>query len=332
MRTFLVPASLLATPALLTLLACAGAAPPSAPEPDPAPLDESAVVVPVDEPVAADAVPEAPSEEVPVEEASDGVSAGGAPASSEEAPAAEPVSAKPSGSPPGEVAAADVADDGGAGDEGADGSADAAVADADDVVPDEAPTPEPATPVRYTLGSGSYAAVLVKYDRNATIKGHDHVLVAQTVKGSVTWTPGDPSACDVRVTLPASSLVVDPPGSRARAGLEGETSEGDKRKIRENALGKQQLEADKYPDLTFRSTSCVADGDRVKVTGDLTLHGQSKRVTTRMRITAEPDSFRARGRVSATHADYGMKPFTALLGALRNDESLTFDLDFKGTP
>lgn len=338
--------SLLTPSALLLLVACGSstAVEPVSVEPVevPAAAEPDADVNDVDV-AGADAAPDDPGEPGDEDEAgdaaSDGVSGGGS-AEPDNAPAAT----EPSSTPDATDASADAgqgADPAPAGGEAEppadavdDGSADAvdeASADAADGEPEPA-APEPAQPVQYTLGNGSYAAVLVKYDRNATIKGHDHVLVAQTVKGSVTWTPGEPSACQVSVTIPASSLTVDPPGSRARSGLEGETSDGDKRKIRENALGKSQLEADKYPDLTFRSTSCTADGDRVKVTGDLTLHGRSKRVTTRMRITADPDSFRARGSVSATHSDFGMKPFTALLGALRNDESLTFDLDFKGKP
>jgi polyisoprenoid-binding protein YceI len=184
--------------------------------------------------------------------------------------------------------------------------------------------------VTYRLGRRSYASVLIKYDRKATIPGHDHVLVSRDVRGQVTWTEGNPSACKINVEIPASSLLVDPPGSRKRAGLEGETSEGDRKAILENALGKRQLDAAQFPTLSFVSTACLADGDRVKVSGMLTIHGVGKAVSPSMNIQVAEGVFTARGRLAATHADFGMEPYTAVLGALRNDPALSFDLEFVG--
>ena len=158
------------------------------------------------------------------------------------------------------------------------------------------------------------------------------MLVARNFTGTVTWDPDDPAACRISVTVPARSLVVDPPGSRAAANLEGETPEKDKEKILENALGKSQLNAASHPDLTFRSTGCAARGDKVDVSGVLTVAGRGKKVRLPMSIAAEPSSFSARGSLTAAHADFGMKPFTAALGALRNEETLRFTLSFSGAP
>lgn len=38
------------------------------------------------------------------------------------------------------------------------------------------------------------------------------------------------------------------------------------------------LDAEKYPTITFKSTKVEADGDDLKVTGDLTIHGVTKEV------------------------------------------------------
>ena len=74
-----------------------------------------------------------------------------------------------------------------------------------------------AAPVTYQLGGGGSLQVLVKYDRNAIIAGHDHVLASSTYSGSVTWDTADPSVCNVKISMPVSSLQVDPPGTRAPA-------------------------------------------------------------------------------------------------------------------
>lgn len=185
-----------------------------------------------------------------------------------------------------------------------------------------------AGPVTYTVdNAGTWLWVMVKYDRNALMKGHDHAVRAMNVSGSVTWDPADPSACKIELSFPTSSLEVDTPGLRSRAGLEGETDAGDKEKIKSNMLGKAQLEADKFPTTTFSAISCAAEGDKVKVTGRLTLHGVARNVTSTMSITADGASFRGKGAVGIQGSSFGVAPFTAALGALRNDDNLTLHID-----
>ncbi|MEZ4319048.1 MAG: YceI family protein [Myxococcota bacterium] len=200
---------------------------------------------------------------------------------------------------------------------------------------DEAPAPTEAAAkgaTTYTLDAGrSVLAVLVKYDRNALISGHDHIVQASSFKGTVTWDPADPAACAIDISFPVTALVVDPPGSRERAGLEGTTSDGDKKKIKDNFEGKSQLDASSFPQIAFKSTKCTANGDKVQVTGPLTMHGVGHDVTASMKITADGSAFSAKGTFSGTHADWKFDPFTAVFGSLRNDDALAFTVDVKGT-
>jgi len=251
------------------------------------------------------------------------------------APNTSPDSAKPE-----TAAAVEVVEpmqEGGADDDTQpEGVADSTAADAgapDVVAPADVAPPANAGPRTYALTTkGGFVGVVVRYDRSALIAGHDHVLVATRYSGSVTWDPNDLSACKVSVTVPVASLVVDPPGSRKRQGFEGETSAKDKAGIKKNALGKNQLNGSAHPNITFRSTSCAPDGDRVLVKGNLTLRGVTKAVRTRMKISADEQGFQARGSVGFSHTQFGFKPFTAALGALKNDDKLTLDLSFKGNP
>jgi polyisoprenoid-binding protein YceI len=197
----------------------------------------------------------------------------------------------------------------------------------------EAPAAEPAAPVTYKVSATqSKLAVLVKYDRNALIAGHDHVVQTAQPSGTVVWNPADPSQCKVDISFPASSLEVDPAGTREAFGIEGTTSASDKGKILANLLGKRQIDADNHPTITYTSSSCKASGSGFEVQGALTLHGVTKLVNTQMTIDASEGSFKASGRFSATHEDFGMKPFTAALGALRNDTNLGFRVDVVAAP
>jgi polyisoprenoid-binding protein YceI len=204
------------------------------------------------------------------------------------------------------------------------------VAFAEDVDMDA--TAEATGPTTYTLDPAkSVLAVLVKYDRNALVGGHDHVIQASSFDGTVTWAPDDMGACKVSVSFPVDALVVDPPGSRDRAGLEGTTGDGDKRKIKNNFMSKSQLDASNYPRVSFESTSCKADEDGAVVTGPLTLRGVGHTVSADMKISADGETFSATGSFSAVHSDWGFDPYTALFGSLRNDESLSFTIDVKGS-
>ncbi len=191
---------------------------------------------------------------------------------------------------------------------------------------------EQSGPTTYQLDPGkSVLAVLVKYDRDALVGGHDHIIQASTFEGSVTWNPDDVSACEISISFPVDALQVDPPGARDRAGLEGTTGEGDKKKIKNNFMGKSQLDASNYPTISFESTSCKASGDGAVVTGPLKLHGVAHTVSADMNITADGDAFSARGTFSATHSDWGFDPYTALFGSLRNAPGLSFTVDVKGS-
>jgi polyisoprenoid-binding protein YceI len=195
---------------------------------------------------------------------------------------------------------------------------------------EEAPSEAPSTKT-YQLDAGkSRLYVLVKYARDATIGGHDHIVSASTFDGTVVWNEADPSVCDIQISFPVSALTVDPGSSRSWEGLEGETGDGDKSKIQANLSGKHQLDAASFPTISFKSTSCSGSGSSVKVTGDLSMHGKSKSVTTTMNVSTT-DGFAAKGSFTADHSSWGMEPFSALLGALRNAPELKFVVDVKGS-
>lgn len=206
-----------------------------------------------------------------------------------------------------------------------------AEAGAEEAVEEEAPA---AAPVTYNLASSTGAlTVLVKYDRNSLLArmGHDHVVTPTSFTGTVTWSNDDLSACNVNISFPVSALVVDPAGTRAAAGLSGETSDGDKKKITSNLLGKNQLNANSFSNITFQSTSCSGSGTQATVAGNLSIRGASKAVSASMNISADGSSFTASGSFDAAHSDFGFDPFTALAGSLKNANPLHFKVNVTGS-
>ncbi len=89
-------------------------------------------------------------------------------------------------------------------------------------------------------------------------------------------------------------------------------SSGDKKKILAN-LSKDVLHARKHPEIQFESSEVTPQGDGFVVQGQLTLHGVSRSI----RAKVAPQGDRWATEVSLHQPDYGIKPYTAALGALR---------------
>ncbi len=88
-------------------------------------------------------------------------------------------------------------------------------------------------------------------------------------------------------------------------------SDSNRRDIERNA--EKTLEPRKYPKIQFRSVSVVRDGDRARIEGDLTLHG----VTNQISLDARSDGQRWHAKLVLDQRKFGIKPFSAMLGALK---------------
>lgn len=209
----------------------------------------------------------------------------------------------------------------------------------DQVAPDPDPGPEvPVEPARgatdYTLGpkgSSLYVRVYKDTSTAASDLSHNHVMLATGWTGSATWDPTDVGACALSVEVPVKKLSVDPPKLRAALKMEGELSESQRADVKKNMLSKSQLDAANHPTVTFTATQCVAKGDQVLVTGDLTLHGVTNTVSLPMTVTEDGQSFEARGTLKIKATDYGIEPFSAMLGALKNKNQMTLSIRLAGT-
>ncbi|MEN0062577.1 MAG: YceI family protein [Myxococcota bacterium] len=195
-----------------------------------------------------------------------------------------------------------------------------------------------AAPTTYSLKPADSALFVVVFNDQTTVAsglGHDHAISPRTFDGSVTWDPEDLSACKVQISFPVSELFPDLPGFRELAGLDpdGAVNDNQKEQIKKNFLKSSQLNGPKFPTIRYASTHCAPSkqAGRVNVTGQLTIRGTALTVTVPMKIQASGASFAAQGSFEALHSDFGFKPFTNLLGALRNEDRMKFVIDVKGS-
>ncbi|MCB9763555.1 MAG: YceI family protein [Alphaproteobacteria bacterium] len=198
-----------------------------------------------------------------------------------------------------------------------------------------APEPvAPPAPRTWTLTADNTTLYVQVYkDTEALGAGlaHDHVVLATRLDGAVTWSPADQS-CNVEVKVPVAKLEPDLARMRAKVGLEGEMSDSTREDIRKNMLAADQLDASKHPFITFAASQCALAGDTLSVTGKLTVHGTAKTVTIPFKgFQADSPTLHGHARFEATHADFGMEPYSAMFGQIRNAQPLRFGLEVNAT-
>ena len=89
-------------------------------------------------------------------------------------------------------------------------------------------------------------------------------------------------------------------------------SKGDKKKIYDNVT-KDVLRTRKHPEIRFDSTKVVERGEGFAVEGTLQIYGKSRNIQTSVRA----DGDRWVTELKLHQPDFGIKPFSAALGALK---------------
>lgn len=92
----------------------------------------------------------------------------------------------------------------------------------------------------------------------------------------------------------------------------GTLSSGDIQKVHAN-IEKDVLEVKRYPEISFRSREVVETERGHRVAGDLTLHGATRPIVAE--VVRDGEAYRTEVRLQ--QPDFGIKPYTAALGALK---------------
>jgi polyisoprenoid-binding protein YceI len=123
----------------------------------------------------------------------------------------------------------------------------------------------------------------------------------------------DEEAPRVAATFDAASLRVDGHVVDGRLVSEGGPSVAERREIEERAA-REVLRTQHWPEVRFTSTSVERTGKgALRVVGRLALCGQERELAATVR--EEPGRYVAEVRLD--QRDFGIRPFSAMLGALR---------------
>jgi polyisoprenoid-binding protein YceI len=170
-------------------------------------------------------------------------------------------------------------------------------------------------PGTHRLGPGN-ATLLVRTRRGGAAAKAGHDLELAVTGWAATLVVGeDPAASSAELTADAASL-------RVQKGTGGMQALGDDDKanihqtIDDEVLGRQ--------DIVFRSTRVQGAGDRLKVEGDLTMAGATQSIAFDLEAGADGS---IAGTAVVTQTRWGMKPYSALFGALKVLDDVEIALD-----
>jgi polyisoprenoid-binding protein YceI len=150
----------------------------------------------------------------------------------------------------------------------------------------------------------------VKHLGISTVRG-----VFEKATGTVTFDPADPSKASIQATIDANTV-----NTRVQ--------------MRDNGLRSPHfLEVEKFPTITFKSTRAEPAGaGKLKVTGDLTIHGVTKQVVLDVDASSQPindpmgNGLRM-GANATTKIDRKQFGITYLPGVVGDEIQITLDVE-----
>ena len=152
--------------------------------------------------------------------------------------------------------------------------------------------------------------------------GHNPIIAIRDFSGEAQFVPDTFETASLTLNINARALT-----------LTGEVKEKDRAEI-ERTMREQVLEVETYPEILFSSAnisaSRLAEGRyRVRIIGDLTLHGVTqKNIWISAEAKLDDSLLRTQGEFSLKQTDYGIRPFSVVGGAikLKNELRFTFDI------
>ena len=160
-----------------------------------------------------------------------------------------------------------------------------------------------------TLGPQSGTLTLhTGVEGKAAKLGHDLTIALADWSAQATFDGDVPATVRLRAGLPSLQVVTGEGGVKP-------VSDKDKQSIRDNALS--TLKAAQHPDVTFTSTRVRPTSTGYALDGDLSLAGSTRPATVEVTVVDAGGQWTLSGDGSVVQSEYGVKPYSAMMGALK---------------
>jgi len=162
----------------------------------------------------------------------------------------------------------------------------------------------------------------------AEFLGHNHVIRATEFSGSIQFDPENHSFFAAFIEVKTASLKADEPEIRAKHKLEKKVRDKDRKKIQNTMESAEQLDVKKFPVMVFKATKVEKqEKDQYRIHGDLTMHGVTRPVSLLMSAKTEKSQVALQGSLKFKQSDFGIKPFSALFGGVKNKDEAILIID-----
>jgi len=167
------------------------------------------------------------------------------------------------------------------------------------------------------------------------VVGHQHAIEGKLASGNLFLNGSSNGA----LVFNMKSFDVDTPRARSYIGLEGITDEATRKKVNENMLGVEILNVNKFGTAKFENAKIQPKKTISKrqlpeflLVGDFTLHEKTRRVEILCDLEVKDGWNHFRGGFKIRQSDYGIKPFSKMLGAVGVTDELTIYGDLWAVP
>jgi polyisoprenoid-binding protein YceI len=176
---------------------------------------------------------------------------------------------------------------------------------------------EPSTARAFNIDPAS-SSLTIQVFRNGVlaILAHDHILAADGIAGRVLYDAASVQRSSLQLSVPVASLIVDDPEHRKRAGLDGTISQSNISSIRDIIMSADYLDEPIFPRVVATAVKVKGELPVLSVGLSARIKQTEKVYTVPVRVALDGDTLRATGELYLAHSDFGMKPYTSLLGLI----------------
>lgn len=144
--------------------------------------------------------------------------------------------------------------------------------------------------------------------------GHRLTIAMNTWLATVRWSGGEPIEAELTVDVKSLQVLKGEGGIKALSGPE-------KALARSNAL--KVFDAERFPQIHFRVGDIAQAEDSYLLTGTLKIHGVVNDCSVTVRVEDLGASWRLSCETEVRHSDFGMKPYSMLMGSMKVVDSVS---------
>jgi polyisoprenoid-binding protein YceI len=162
--------------------------------------------------------------------------------------------------------------------------------------------------------------ILTSVDGRAAKMGHRLTIALNSWQGTVRWSGEEPASGELTVDVDSLEVLHGEGGLTPFTGAE-------KGVCRSNAL--KSLDTKKFPQIRFSAERITRTAGGYRLDGTVDIHGTSRPQSVDVTVTDVGDALALSAQVAVKQTDFGVKPFSLMMGALKVADEVTLAFSAK---